>query len=142
MSKSRQLRASGTVTSDAETCSFVVASGGSQRRGDCLRVTSPVHPRSTLDLDARSDVLVAGLEERPPDGWLVSNVSDGGQLNPNHRAIKWFFYEAPLSRTVSYTVTPPSAAGGVGCFSGRANFDGDTELPITGPRCPGRCARE
>jgi len=94
----------------------------------------------SIDLIFPANVLVVGLRENPPSGWTVSNISNGGRWDVTNEAVKWFFVDDELPEMVSYTITPSVDAEGVACFSGRTNFDGNTERAINGHRCVGPCA--
>ena len=73
------------------------------------------------------------VEDQPPLGWTVSNINQSGFFDANNRKIKWgpFFDNTP--RSLTYQVTPPTAASGVATFAGLASFDG-TNVAITGQR--------
>jgi hypothetical protein len=64
------------------------------------------------------------LEEKPPRGWLVSNISHGGVFDAASGTIRWGAFVDATARTVSYTVTPPIAVTAVGSFSGHLSYDG------------------
>ena len=64
-----------------------------------------------------------GLVEYFPEGWAVSNISNGGIKR--NRSIEWLF--SPLTTPVqdlnaSYTLTVPSIANGTYNFSGQYNY--------------------
>ncbi len=78
-------------------------------------------------------VTVYAVEDQIPNGWTVSNISNGGGYDTVHQKIKWgpFFDATP--RALTYTVQTPTNASGVSIFSGTGSFDG-VNLPITGTR--------
>jgi len=90
-----------------------------------LTVTIAVTPPASVSAQA--------VEDTPPAGWTVTNISHSGQFdNVNHK-VKWgpFFDADP--RTLTYQVTAPMGTIGVQTFSGLASFDG-VDIPITGAR--------
>ncbi len=89
----------------------------------------------TLQLSAREDIVAFGVEDQPPSGWTVSNISHGGLFDAQNRKVKWdvFFVRSPADRqqTLTYQVTPPVGATGEATFSGTASFDG-INVAVTG----------
>ena len=77
-------------------------------------------------------VTLYAIEDQPPTGWGVAQISDGGSLKDGK--VKWPPFSDGTARTLSYWVTPPSSAFGTNYFSGRVSFDGTTEVPIGGIR--------
>lgn len=67
------------------------------------------------------------VEETPPNGWAVKNISNNGSFDGINKKIKWGIFKdaatVPL-RTLSYTVTPSADATGEKLFTGLASFDG------------------
>ncbi len=92
--------------------------------GEALRVWVQASPAS--------DNLGYALEETLPTDWTVLEVSHGGQLDLAHRQLKWGPFCDSASRTLSYTLLPPSAASGAISFAGRASFDG-IGVDVQGP---------
>ena len=72
-----------------------------------------------------------GVEDHPPKGWVVGDISDGGVWDALHGAVKFGPFLDDLERALHYTVGPPSGAGGVGEFRGVGSLNGDT-TPIIG----------
>ena len=91
-----------------------------------LTVTNSVTPAAY--------VAVYAVEDQPPAGWAVANISDGGVFDPVNQKVKWGLFFDVLPRTVSYQVIPPAGAVGPASFSGLASFDGLVTVPIAGPR--------
>ncbi|MEE9295166.1 MAG: hypothetical protein V3W34_09445 [Phycisphaerae bacterium] len=79
-----------------------------------------------------------GVEDRPPSGWSVSEISDGGFWDAANGKVKWVFFDGAL-RTVSYTATPPLGKAAVECFEGAINFEGGPNQQVDGVRCVGAC---
>lgn len=79
--------------------------------------------------------VAVGVEDRPPAGWPVSNISHSGSLDAQSGKVKWGPFFAPaVPAVVSYDVVPASGSGSSNCFVGTASFDGLNE-PITGDAC-------
>jgi hypothetical protein len=70
----------------------------------------------------------AAIEERPPAGWTVTNMSSGGEFN--NGIVTWLFMQ-PAQTTVTYTVTPSAEAQGAAQFHGVFSLDG-TDYSIGG----------
>jgi hypothetical protein len=83
---------------------------------------------ATLHVVPARHVRSFAVEEKPPEGWLVSAVSDGGRFDLVTGKIKWGPFSDRLTRTLSYSVTVPSSAGAEGWFDGEGSFDGQ---PLT-----------
>jgi len=79
-------------------------------------------------------VAAVGLEDRPPAGWPVSNISNGGALDAQSGKIKWGPFFGTIPGAVSYDVMVPASASGPACFDGDVSFDG-LDRPITGDAC-------
>ncbi|MDX1952031.1 MAG: Ig-like domain-containing protein [Verrucomicrobiota bacterium] len=71
------------------------------------------------------------LEDRPPIGWTVSEISDGGEYDALNRKVKWGPFFGTESRTLTYIVTPPALAHGLQSFTGMVSTDGHQQ-GITG----------
>jgi hypothetical protein len=71
------------------------------------------------------------IEERPPAGWTISNISNEGQYNADRHEITWLFL-SPVTTTVSYTATPPAGASGPATFEGSWSVDGSAPAAIGG----------
>jgi len=89
----------------------------------------------TISIDPPEGTVVCGLEEAPPAGWEVSDISDGGTWDAQTGEVKWGLFFAPsIPAFVTYDITPPVGASGRFCFSGIALFDAG-ERPIAGDGC-------
>ena len=73
------------------------------------------------------------VEDRPPEGWIVTNVNNGGFYCPILKKVKWGLFLDNQARTLTYQVTPSTNLPNVVGFSGVASFDG-INVPITGRR--------
>ncbi len=68
------------------------------------------------------------VEEIPPAGWTVTNISHAGVYDAASGRVRWGLFTDQTSRTLSYDVTP---TGALAPFAGVASFDG-TNAPIAG----------
>ncbi|MEY4202109.1 MAG: hypothetical protein RLZZ265_3849, partial [Verrucomicrobiota bacterium] len=68
------------------------------------------------------------VEEIPPAGWAVANVSHAGVYDAATGRVRWGLFTDQTSRTLTYDVTP---TGALAPFAGVASFDG-TNAPIAG----------
>ena len=64
------------------------------------------------------------VQDTPPEGWSVANISHGGTWDAVNEMVKWgpFFDDDP--RTLTYEATPPDQETECGTFAGTASFDG------------------
>ncbi len=92
----------------------------------------PAQPLTVSITVAPADGTVAyGVEEVPPAGWLVDQISDTGELDSINGKVKWTFLDG-TARTLTYRLTPTAEAQGSATVSGKVNFDGLRELAIGG----------
>ena len=68
------------------------------------------------------------VEEIPPAGWAVANVSHAGVYDAATGRVRWGLFTDQTSRTLTYDVTP---TGALAPFAGVASFDG-TNASIAG----------
>lgn len=76
------------------------------------------------------------VEDQPPVGWAVSQISMGGSLKTNPHRVRWVFADGN-PRTISYTLLPPADVGGTFPFVGKVDCStgaGTTSLTVTGVR--------
>jgi YVTN family beta-propeller protein len=71
--------------------------------------------------------LAHALEDQPPTGWTVSNISDGGSYDSGTGRVKWGPFFDANSRTLTYDVTPPAGITEAVNWTGLASFDGVNE---------------
>jgi hypothetical protein len=62
--------------------------------------------------------------ERPPAGWTVSDISDGGAYDAGTGELRFGPIEGDRVRLFTYSVKPPSKAKGIQLFSGQLVADG------------------
>lgn len=89
-------------------------------------------------LNPANDTLAVGLQDSPPSGWTVSNISHDGEWDATNAAVKWFFLD-DQTRTLAYEVTPRGNAAGSACFGGQVNSDGGTDQDMAGGACIDKC---
>jgi len=88
----------------------------------------------TITLNTPGGVTVVGVQDRPPTGWTVSNISDSGSFDAQNVLVKWGPFFAPsVPSSIHYDVTPGGASGG-NCFVGTVSFDGQDHA-IGGDQC-------
>lgn len=85
----------------------------------------------TLEAAPAPTVRNYAVEDQPPEGWNVSDISHGGVVDGATGKVKFgpFYDHAP--RLLSYVVTPPAGETGVRFFQGVISGDG-ANLPISG----------
>jgi hypothetical protein len=80
-----------------------------------------------------TSVVVYAVEDRPPAGWTVSDIGEGGFLDSATEKVKWGPFFDAQQRILTYRVTPPAGAIEVGQFLGGAAFGGSS-IPLAGRR--------
>lgn len=97
--------------------------GGAQRSlfGD-MRADAATQVR--ISATPASDSSGYAVEEQPPHGWTVSNISHEGVFDPARGVIRWGVFSDGAARTLSYTATPPPTVSSVGVFAGQLSYDG------------------
>ncbi len=89
----------------------------------------------SITVSAPAGTIVVGLEDAPPVGWSVSNISNSGTWDTGTAKVKWGpFFDPSIPALVSYDVSPPADTVGTSCFLGRATFD-VSESTIGGDAC-------
>jgi len=98
-----------------------------------------------IEVTPDAGTLAYAIEDAPPAGWTVSDISDGGSWDDVNKKVKWVFLDG-TARTLTYKATPPAGESGTKTFSGAASFDGssvaiggDSEIPPYGK--PGTATR-
>jgi hypothetical protein len=79
------------------------------------------------------------VEDRPPEGWQVSNVNQEGLFDPVTRKVKFGPYSDALPRTLIYHLHPPTLATGRREFLGNGSLDG-VSYPIGGDQFLGQAS--
>ncbi len=85
----------------------------------------------SISVTPSGDTVAYAVEETPPDGWVVSGISESGEWDSTNKKIKWGIFFDANPRTLTYTVTPPEGATGLKVFAGTGSFNG-TDAAITG----------
>ncbi len=82
--------------------------------------------RIAVDINEERFPSAVALEDTPPTGWTVSNISDGGVWDAVNGKVKWgpWFDLDIRDRTVTYDVTPPAGESGEKTFTGILSVDG------------------
>ena len=89
----------------------------------------PFEVQVTVHPSARSHAYA--LQDRPPSGWVVSDITHGGLFDPHTGLVKFGPFTDTDSRVLSYTLLPPDNAEGEAFFSGELSADGHS-FPIAG----------
>jgi hypothetical protein len=87
----------------------------------------------TITVTPPSNSLAYAVEDRPPLGFAVTNISGDGVFCRETRTVKWGIFMDNIPRTLTYQVTPYTNIVGAAYFSGVASFDGHN-IPIMGQR--------
>lgn len=88
----------------------------------------------SITINPPQGVAAVGLEDLPPAGWPVSNISNSGALDVQSGKVKWGPYFGTVPGSVSYELAVPGSASGPACFDGDVSFDG-LDQPIGGDMC-------
>lgn len=88
----------------------------------------------TIAIEPPAGTLAIGLEDSPPLGWAVKNISNGGNYDADNNKVKWGPFFEPFPSEVTYDITPAEDAEGEHCFAGTISFDGINES-IGGDEC-------
>jgi len=75
--------------------------------------------------------LAYAIEDTPPEGWAVSDISHAGVYDAVNKKVKWGPFFDNNARTLTYTVTPNGPPWIGGFYGGTVSFDG-TNAPIYG----------
>jgi Big-like domain-containing protein/Calx-beta domain-containing protein len=101
---------------DQPTTNATRSISGEFRAGAAARVQITTVPASGTTSYA--------IEENPPRGWTVTNISHDGTFDAGTGAIRWGVFMDGMPRTLTYSVTPPAGVASVGTFGGQFSFDG------------------
>ena len=75
------------------------------------------------------NVGVYAVEDQPPTGWIVTNISHGGVFDTRTGKVKLGPFFDAVARTLSYEVLAPTGAQGGFTFAGQGSADGvDTAI--------------
>jgi hypothetical protein len=106
---------------------------GSRRTEFVLRdLPSFYTPASSLTVYLKatppSDAAVYAVEDSPPSGWTIGQISAGGSYDSSKGKVKFGPFFDALPRTLSYEVKPPLGAAGRESFGGFASVDGESGI--------------
>jgi len=87
----------------------------------------------TITVTPPTNTLAYAGEDRPPVGFVVTNISDDGVFCPVTKKVNWGVYLDNTPRVLTYQVIPPTNITGLATFSGTASFDG-RNVPVTRQR--------
>jgi len=73
------------------------------------------------------------VEEVPPTGWVVSEISEGGFFDAVTGKVKFGPFTDTHERRLTYRVAAPAGALGVQTFTGQSSLDGKS-LPVVGDK--------
>jgi len=83
-----------------------------------------------LEVIPDPDTQAWAVEDTPPDGWVATNINEGGQWDAVNKKVNWGPYMDANSRNFYYDIIPITGAIGGQTFSAIASFDGSNQ-PIT-----------
>ena len=130
------------VCDDGEVCNtdsgdcVSAPEGGTRGLPICYEPGVPFTVR--IVVNPSDETLVVGIQDFPPQGWTVSDISDDGVWDATNGAVKWVFPDGQ-TRTLAYAVTPPGDATGSACFAGQSNA-GDGDQDAGGATCVEACS--
>ena len=113
-------------------------------RSGCLGPDDGIqHVRVSITTEVSDGASVALLECQIPEGWDVTDISDGGAWDGRHRKVKWGPFLEEISRTVTLNVSGSAARVRVEGFSGIVSVDGvnhpiAVQKPVRGVRSQSR----
>jgi hypothetical protein len=119
--------ASATVTVNTPAAPFVISTFGA------ATYTPGVGMVITLNATPAAGTGVFAVEDAPPAGWVVSNITGGGAFDAVAGKVKWGPFFDNTQRNLAYTATPPGGATGSVTFVGTGSFDG-SDTPVVGQR--------
>ena len=88
----------------------------------------------TVVLQPPAGAVAVAIEDGPPAGWSVSNISHGGTFDAVNRKVKWGPLFTPFPPELTYDVLPPAANANDRCFTGIISVDG-ANWSICGVEC-------
>jgi outer membrane protein assembly factor BamB len=87
----------------------------------------------TIQVSPAGGTFGYALEDSPPAGWTVSQISSNGVWDPVSKKVKWGPFNDGRDRRLTYQVKVSAAPTNVVTFDGMACFNG-TNTPIIGQR--------
>jgi hypothetical protein len=92
--------------------------------------------RVRIALEPGEETQIQAVIEKPPGGWVVSNITQGGVYAPDSGTIRFGPFNDGRRRILGYQVTVPDDSFNVQTFAGDVIVDG-TRLPIGGDKTIG-----
>jgi hypothetical protein len=77
-----------------------------------------------IQVRPESTTLSFAVEETPPAGWIIRNVSHGGRIDRVHQKIKWGPFYDTEPRELTYEITALPGTSSTGTFQGIGSFNG------------------
>ncbi len=81
------------------------------------------------------------VEDKPPAGWVVSEISDDGLFDATTGKVKFGPFTDTGERRLTYRVLAPAGATGIQTFEGRSSLDGQS-LPVVGDTTVGTASEQ
>ena len=78
-----------------------------------------------ISADPGAEALAWVLEDSPPKGWQISQISAGGVWDTVNKKAKWGLFLDNKARDFSYTILPPSEESELVGFSGLLSVNGE-----------------
>ncbi len=88
---------------------------------------------TTLAVTPGIDTRAYAVEETPPEGWAITDISHSGIFDVQSNKIRWGLFSDDAVRDLTYRVTPSESAVDAQSFVGQAAFD-EADEPISGQR--------
>jgi predicted outer membrane repeat protein len=92
----------------------------------------------TISLVVPAQANALAVEDSPPTGWTVANISDGGFYDAGNNKVKWGPFFAPFPAVLSYEVMPSNETAQPKCFAGTLSIDGGVQS-VCGVECLTPC---
>lgn len=86
----------------------------------------------TIQVDPDTGVRVWAVEESPPPGWAVADISHDRVYDAVNHKVKWGPFFDHQSRLLTYSVTPPAGEIGKVIFTGAAGYDAGNMVATVG----------
>ncbi len=133
-------------------CESDAAAVSIDHRGACLDVACvakrvlgepdmtycPSQPKTVrIFLDPPTGTTAIAVEDSPPSGWAVTEISEGGSFDATNGKVKWGPFFAPFPQQVWYVIVPDSDVGAA-CFQGVVSVDGINQS-VCGDGCVEAC---
>jgi len=135
---------------DADAARVSVAHRGACDEPSCVATRALSEPDRTycpgrvlkvqINLSLPAGAVAVAVEDVPPPGWSVQNISNDGSFDPVNGKVKWGPFFEPFPAELVYEAVPPSGAAGVQCFTGVIAVNGEIARTC-GDECLAPCCR-